>query len=163
MKFRMIVMLVGLLILIVTGCNREVTMDEQTAEAYVQAQGYKVLKHKGQITAYTLEKKTLESNPYQQSWSVQKHEPDPYFGKEVTVYGFTVANHPLEQIYPSKTNVSIMLCEGKVIGGNSFPENNGKMIRVGAPYSLDGKTLEEVTGMTYIEWTAYWKQKYGSN
>ena len=97
----------------------------------------------------------------QQIWGVQKEEPDKYFGKEITVYGFTVKNHPLEKEYNIKTNVSIMLCEGKVIGGTSFPVQ-GKALLMGAPYSFDGKTLEEVTGMSFKEWTENWKKKYGN-
>ncbi|MEK3910952.1 hypothetical protein [Paenibacillus sp. FSL H7-0331] len=166
-RLSMLVLLVGLLTLIVIGCNKEITVDEQTAAAYVKAQGYTIMKSNGQIDTYTLEKSKIfgpmESTPYQQAWGVQKVEPDPYFGKAITVYGFTVANHPLEKIYHSNTKVSIILCEGKVIGGTSFPDDNGAMMRAGAPYSIDGKTLEEVTGMTFKEWMANWKKKYGSS
>ncbi|MEK3725267.1 hypothetical protein [Paenibacillus sp. FSL H8-0034] len=160
-------LLVGLLTLILNGCNKEMTVDETTAAAYVKAQGYAIMKSNGVIDTYTLEKAKLsgpmESTPYQQAWGVQKLDPDPYFGKTITVYGFTVANHPLEKIYHSNTKVSIMLCEGKVIGGTSFPDDHGAMMRAGAPYSIDGKTLEEVTGITFIEWMANWKKKYGSS
>jgi hypothetical protein len=50
------------------------------------------------------------------------------------------------------------LAEGKVIGGYSFP--NKEM--VGWYFSLDGKTLDEVTGLSFKEWSEKWKQKYGS-
>jgi hypothetical protein len=52
-----------------------------------------------------------------------------------------------------------MLSEGKVIGGYSFPNIDGL---AGSVYSLDGKTLEEVTGITFKEWSDNWKKKYGS-
>ena len=150
--------IVGLVFLILTGCGKEVTGDEKTAEQYVEDQGYKIISYEGQVSKYTLDKGKLESTPHQQAWGVQMVEPDNYFGKEITIYGFTVNNHPLKNIYKVETNVYIMLCEGNVIGGYSFPD--AKMY--GGVYSLDGKTLEEVTGMTYKEWTENWKKKYGN-
>jgi hypothetical protein len=92
---------------------------------------------------------------------VQKLEPDIYFGKEIIVYGFTVKNHPLENVYTQSngTNIYIMLSEGQVIGGYSFP--NAEIC--GALYSLDGKTLEEVTGLSFQQWQKNWKAKYGAD
>lgn len=144
--------------------SNSLTGDEKTAEDYVKSQGYIVTARKGEIHKYILEKNKLygatETLPYQQMWAVQKVEPDKYFGKEITIYGFTVNNHPLENIYKENegANVFIMLLEGKVIGGYSFP--NAQV--VGALYSLDGKTLEEVTGLSYQQWGENWKNKYGN-
>jgi hypothetical protein len=155
-----------LLLIILAGCNKRVTGDEKTAEQYVQAKGYKITSYKGEVEKYNFDKSKVfgstETIQYQQAWSVQNVEPDKYFGKEITVYGFTVSNHPLEKKYNSPTYVSIMLCEGKVVGGISFPENKGKVVQLGALYSLDGKTLEEVTGTTFKEWSKKWKEKYGN-
>lgn len=154
--------IVGLVFLILTGCGKEATGDEKAAEQYVEEQGYKITSRKGEIHKYDLDKSKLygstESLPYQQIWSVQNLEPDKYFGKEITIYSFTVNNHPLKNIFKVETNVYIMLCEGNVIGGYSFPDAEMN----GGVYSLNGKTLEEVTGMTFKEWTENWKKKYGS-
>ena len=144
--------------------SNSVTGAEKTAEDYVKSQGYIVTARKGEINKYILEKNKLygatETLQYQQMWAVQKVEPDKYFGKEITIYGFTVNNHPSENIYKENegANVFIMLLEGKVIGGYSFP--NAQV--VGAVYSLDGKTLEEVTGLSYQQWGENWKKKYGN-
>jgi hypothetical protein len=150
-RFSKLGIIIGLVMLILAGCIKQVTGDEKTAEAYVTRQGYKISSYKGQVDKYILDKGkifgTMESIPARQAWGVQKIEPDPYIGKEIVVYSFTVSNHPLEKLYNSKTNLSIMLCEGKVIGGTSFPDDNGKMRLLGAPFSVDGKTQEEVTGM----------------
>lgn len=62
-------------------------------------------------------------------------EPSEYFGKQITIYGLTVKNHPLEKKYKVETNVYIMISEGKVIGGYSIP-NNGY---TGGVYSVDRK------------------------
>ncbi|MGM0884460.1 MAG: hypothetical protein ACQEXQ_25900 [Bacillota bacterium] len=155
--------LTGLLLLILIGCSNKITGDEKTAEQYVMAQGYKITSYKGEVHSYTLDKSKLfggtESIPFQNAWRVQKAEPDLYFGKEITIYGFTVSNHPLEMIFKAKSNVYIMLSEGKVIGGYAFPDVDGM---VGGVYSLEGKTLEEVTGLSYKEWSDNWKKKYGN-
>ncbi|WP_297426604.1 DUF4830 domain-containing protein [Clostridium sp.] len=99
--------------------------------------------------------------PYQQAWSVQTMKPDKYFGKEITVYGFTVKNHPMQKVDKNAkdgVNVYVMLSEGNIIGGYSYPNADV----VGAFSSIDGKTLEEVTGLSYKEWKDNWKNKYSN-
>jgi hypothetical protein len=166
---KVLFVLMGLLIFTFVGCTREatanenVTGDEKTAEEFVKAQGYKITAYRGEIVKYILEKNKLygstETLPYQQAWGVQKVEPDKYFGKEIVVYGFTAKNHPLEQRDKNAkdgVNLYIMLSEGKIIGGYSYPNANVS----GAYSSLDGKTLEEVTGLSFQQWQDTWKKKY---
>ncbi|WP_127580373.1 hypothetical protein [Paenibacillus koleovorans] len=152
--------LVALFLLILAGCSQPITGDEKTAADYVKASGYKISSYKGQIHKYILVKSKLygsiESLQYRQMWGVQRNEPDPYFGKEITIYRFVVSDHPLEELYKTSTSVYVMLSEGKAIGGYSFPNKN----MVGAVYSMDGRTVEEVTGLTYQEWAAQWQRKY---
>lgn len=156
----------GLMFLLVAGCSKGfVSSEEKTAENYVKAQGYKITAHKGEVQKYTLEKDKLcggtETIPYQQMWAVQKVEPEKYFGKEITIYGFTVKDHPLQDRDSNAkngVNLYIMLADSKVIGGFSYPNADV----CGAYTSLDGKTLEEVTGLTYEQWGENWKKKYGN-
>ena len=156
--------LISLFVLLIVGCGRQVIGDEKIAKQYVMEQGYDVNSNLGEVYSYTLDKSKLfghpESLPFQQAWGVQQTEPDLYFGKKVIIYGFTVSNHPLEKIYHAKSNVYVMLSESKVIGGYSFPDVEGM---VGSYYSVDGKTLEEVTGLSYSEWSKKWKKKYGES
>ncbi|BBK76725.1 DUF4362 domain-containing protein [Clostridium butyricum] len=137
---------------------------EKIASDYIKIKGYNIINSKGQVDSYILNKDMLygsiESDLYSDIWAEQNVEPDVYFGKEISVYGFKVKNHPLEKIYNvDTTNIFIMICDGKVIGGYSVP--NGDF--VGGVYSLDGKTLEEVTGLTYLKWCDIWKEKYCSD
>lgn len=147
------------------GCSKKAIGDEKKAEEYVKDQGYKITARKGEVQKYTLEKNKLygatETIPYQQMWAVQKEEPDQYFGKEITIYCFTVKNHPLQKKDSNAkngVNVYIMLTDSKVIGGYSYPNVNV----VGAYSSLDGRTLEEVTGLSFQQWSEEWKKKYGN-
>jgi len=161
---RLFCLVMGLMFLLAAGCSKSATGDEKTAADYVKSQGYEITDRKGEIEHYILEKSKLwgsEARPYQQAWGVQTVEPDGYFGKEISVYGFTVKNHPLEQTYKQSdgTNVYIMLSDGQVIGGYSFP--NADVL--GGVHSLDGKTLEEVTGLSLQQWAQKWKERYGQS
>ncbi|WP_166239808.1 hypothetical protein [Paenibacillus turpanensis] len=162
MKNVIAIYLLGCFLLLLGGCAQPIEGDERTAEQYVKEHGYDIVSRKGKIHTYTLDKSKLygstESTPYQQSWSVQSVAPDPYFGSVIDIYRFVVSSHPLEKQYDSNVNVYIMISKGNVIGGYSFPNVDGL---AGSAYSLDGKTLEEITGMTFAEWSKEWKKKYG--
>lgn len=160
---KILFLIISLIIFTFVACTKRVTGDEKTAENYVKSQGYKIASQKGEIQKYTLEKDklygTAETIQYQQMWSVQKEDPDEYLGKEITIYGFTVKDHPLQKRdrnAKNGVNVYIMLSEGKVIGGYSYPDADVD----GAYSSIDGKTLEEVTGLSYQQWSENWKKKY---
>jgi hypothetical protein len=164
---RVLFILFVLMIFVFVGCTSqiEITGDEKTAEDFIKAKGYTITARKGQIQKYVLEKNklygTTETIPYQQVWGVQEVEPDKYFGKEIIVYGFTVKNHPKQKEDKNAkdgVNVFVMLSEGKIIGGYSYPNADV----VGAFNSLDGKTLEEVTGLSFQQWQDCWKKKYGN-
>ena len=159
------VIFIGLLIFVFVGCSNKSTGNESIAKEYVEAKGYKITESKGEIERYTLEKSKiyggLEVIPYQQAWAVQTIEPDIYFGKEIIVYGFIVKNHPLQEIDKNAENgvkVYVMLSDEKVIGGYSYPDANV----VGGFSSFDGESLEEVTGLSFQQWSKNWEEKYSN-
>lgn len=160
------------MIFIISGCTKELTGDEKTAADYVKAKGYKILSYKGEIDKYTLDKSLFlyENDPigyYRVTWGVQTVEPDNYLEKQITVYNFIVKGHPLEERFDNKyktTSLSIIMCDGKVIGGFSYPDQeklSPEEHLLGGPYSLEGKTLEEVTELSYSKWREIWDDKYG--
>ncbi|MFM9277334.1 hypothetical protein [Paenibacillus jiagnxiensis] len=152
------------LALFMLGCNqREVTGDEKTAKEFVEGQEYRVISLLGLLDQYRFSKSMLygpDTTPYQQIWSKQGAKPERYFGRKISVYGFVVANHPLEKQYNAKTRLYIMLADGKVIGGYSFPDIEGL---VGSVYSSDGKTLEEMTAKYSITKYSQWTKNPPSN
>lgn len=159
MKKRVFILL-GLCILMLVACENKsvkLTGDEAIAKEYVEKQGYKITSYNGVVESYTLDKSMiyggLKTIKYQQIWGVQKVEPEDYFGEEITTYGFTVKNHPLKS---RGVNVYVMMAEGEVIGGYSFPDKD----MVGAFYSIDGKTLEEISGLSFEQWSEMWSEKY---
>lgn len=146
--------------------NLPMSEDEKTAADYVQSRGYTIEEHQGTVSTYILEKSRLNSSgasasgnlPYIKTWSLQENEPDNYFGKEVSSYTFIVSGHPLDKQYNTHTRVSIMMVDGKVVGGTSSPDVDAD----GGPYDLDGRTLEEVTGISLVQWREQWDQKYNN-
>ncbi len=165
---KILLIAISLIIVFLSGCteksiNNEISNDnEKVAEEFINSKGYEIVEFKGELEKYTLDKNKLvgsEGIPYSQMWAVQEIEPDIYFGKEIEIYEFLVEKHPLEEIYEDTTdgvNLYIMVCDNKIIGGYSYP--NADVF--GAYYSLEGKTLEEVTGLTFKEWQEEWENKY---
>lgn len=162
-KFRILSLAI---LFLLTGCFANETekqlvvaqADEQTLAAQlVETYGYTLMEDRGLISTYTLEQGLLSETQYQEKWAVQTTEPDLYFGKVINTYCFTVDNHPLEKEYHTDTEVCVMASDGKFIGGYSFMEKHD-----GGVYSLEGKTLEEATGLSYPDWSAKWQKKYGA-
>ncbi|MFC4098121.1 hypothetical protein [Paenibacillus xanthanilyticus] len=163
---RTIRVIIGALALFIAGCADGAAGDERTAETYIEGHRYAVISREGLLNQYVLTREKLygsglESAMNMQTWGVQLVPPDAYIGKEVKEYGFTVNDHPLVDKYRSHIQLVVLMSEGKVIGGTSFPVNEGSEMRIGAPFSVDGRTLEEVTGLSYEEWVASWNRKYG--
>lgn len=163
---RLLYIIIGLIFIISVGCNKSISDDEKTAENYVKSQGYEITSRIGEVDKYTLEKSKLyggtASIPYQQAWGLQNIEQEEYFGKEIVVYGFTVQNHPLQKRDKNAKNginVYVMLSDGEVIGGYSYPNTDV----VGAYCSIEGRTLEEVTGLSFQQWQENWKKKHGQD
>ncbi|CAM5791449.1 MULTISPECIES: hypothetical protein [Brevibacillus] len=130
---------------------------------FLNAKGYKIEASQGLVSSYTLTKDYL-ANDGSHAWAYQAVNPDDYLGKEISLYRFIVSNHPLDLELPNdeydKTVIVLMTSGTEVIGGTSMPDSKEPL--AGGPYSLDGKTLEEVTGLSFPEWREKWTQKYGS-
>jgi hypothetical protein len=66
----------------------------------------------------------------------------------------------LIEIVRKLTHVTVWLIESEVIGGWSYPISKHNDVD-GAPFSLDGKTAEEIKG-DYPNWLEEWTNKYGN-
>ncbi len=131
---------------------------DQTTMKYLQEKGYTILEYHG-LDQYILDTMKLTNLPYMQQWGVQKINAADYIGKEISIYFYTIENHPLDNVKSNEkhqTYAFVMVCEGQIIGGYSIPNDDSN----GGFYDIDGKTLEEVTGQTLWEWMAEWNNKY---
>ncbi|MDR5660036.1 hypothetical protein RH915_11095 [Serpentinicella sp. ANB-PHB4] len=156
--------------ILITGCNtssnsdaiEDITISEKISN-YLLDKGYNIVLEEGKTEEYVLEKELLlpeAIGPYAKIWMIQEIEPSDYFNKTIEEYKFIVKNHPLdhdEYIKNETTSVTVMVCEGKIIGGYSLHVSDD--ILLGGFYSLEGKTLEEITGMNYTEWSDRWWSK----
>ena len=157
---------ISLIIIFLSGCSQKLidknipSDNEKVAEEFIKSKGYEIIEFKDKLGEYTLEKSKIiggiESIPYQQIWGVQQLEPDIYFGEEIETYEFIVKNHPLEKNADNGVKLYIMISDNKVIGGYSYPNADV----TGSFSSLEGKTIEEVTGLTFQEWLEKWENKY---
>lgn len=161
----------GVILCLAVACVNEapdsMTTDERIAADYVEAQGYKIVGYLGKAEDYVLEREKLLQPPLMNIWSVQNVEPAQYYGETISSYGFVVSTHPLGQLYAAQAkkaeyefHLYIMLSAGEVIGGYSYPVKKDGALLMGGVYSIDGKSPEEITGLTYVEWLDQWKTKY---
>lgn len=154
-----------LFLVFVTGCSSmETSVSENPVAQYLEQKGYKVLSFDGSVETYEMSKEKIIKLPYSIGWGLQTVEPSEYFGKTVDIQKIVVANHPLDNWESNnakskgKTEVYVYVVEGKVVGGTSLPVTN-ESVR-GGYWSLDGKTLEEVSGKDLTAWQQEWDKKY---
>lgn len=146
-----------------SACGPRLDENAQLAKEYLKDQGYSIKSYEGKYS-YSFERQQLVDMPDSSIWAVQSIEPDAYIGKEITHEIFIVKNHPLSKTYRHKIGLSrkvevrVFIYNGEIIGGTSFPVGNGW---AGSPYSIDGKTAEEVIKGDYAEWNKQWSEKYG--
>ncbi|WP_248758289.1 hypothetical protein [Paenibacillus sp. ATY16] len=154
------------LLILIWGVHK-IPLDEQAlAERALTMRGYKLTNDAVTTDRYILDKSMLmveEGNwPRIMVWGTQKVSPDAYLGTMIEEYHFVVTNHPLKRFSKTNTAVTVMLAEGRVIGGYAFPLplSNGAIF-MGGPSYLDGSDMEHITGLTYAEWLDQWTLKYG--
>ncbi|MBB3110744.1 hypothetical protein FHS18_002811 [Paenibacillus phyllosphaerae] len=144
-----------MLLALVTGCSGGSDEGSPEASEFLASKGYTVVSHKGGVVRYVLNGRLLASMPYMKDWALQEVDPTPYVGQTVEIERYVVTGHPLGA---GEINVSVFLSGGKPIGGISFPPGESSEE---ASRSLDGRTLEEVTGKPMEAWQAEWLAKYG--
>lgn len=153
------------IIIILSGCklNNEKPLvsdsNQKLAHNYLIDKGYTIISQEEWASAYVLTKEHLVTQPYMQIWGVLSIESGDYINKPIQSYHFKVKNHPIEHLSTQKekyVNVWVMMYQNEIIGGHSFPDDS----LYGGAYSLEGKTLEEVTGESYQVWRTNWLEKY---
>lgn len=141
--------------------NVSISIVEKQSE-YLNENDYNIIKSNGITETYILQKSILTEQPHNIIWGLQNLNPEDYFEKTIDAYSYVVSNHKLDS-YGDKeeTQLWLLICEKEIIGGYSFPNNTEKLY--GGVYSLEGLTLEEVTGMNFQTWSEKWMGKYNAN
>lgn len=149
-------------LIFLAGCTSS-SPNRKEAERFIREKGYTIVKYEGSGTPYVLTKELLLQMPYSMIWSLQKEPPEQHLGKTIQSEHFLVKNHPLDHAHKEsigQTDVWVLLSEGVAIGGTSFPM--AKTLLMGGAYSLEGKTLEEVHGISYLQWVDEWKKRFSN-
>ncbi|WP_037287790.1 hypothetical protein [Saccharibacillus sacchari] len=153
-------LVVFLLLILLVGCGGA-NEDSDAAEQFITEKGYTIVKKEKEAYEYTLTKSQLTEMPYIQYWSVQSEAPDAYIGKQIRTSKFIVNHHPLDELSDQdkkQTVIYVMESGDDVIGGYSIPDY--QELHMGWVYSIDGETLEEMTGMSYPGWLEEWNKAY---
>ncbi len=150
------------LFLLITACsNGSLQPLDSPSREFLTEQGYEIIRQEDPVYEHKLTREDLTQLPHQMYWSVQSVDAAVYIGKMIYTTKFYVTNHPLERA-PSnpqdQTIVCVMQTENEVIGGYSLPDLDSPTD--GGVYSLDGRTLEEFSGMNYGTWKRQWDEKY---
>ncbi|CAG9623559.1 hypothetical protein [Sutcliffiella rhizosphaerae] len=133
-----------------SGCLGRLSEEGKLAKTHLQDLGYKVISYQDEGTI-TIKRQDILELPYDQLLSVQHASPDQFFKKEIKTISFIVKGHLLDDTYnKGKTQTTVFVHDNEVIGGWSFPVASEPLD--GGPYSLDGKTTEEIHG-NYQTWT----------
>lgn len=161
MRIRSLTLLIVLIFLTTACSNHRLHKVDSLASEFLLEQGYEIIQQEDIVYEHRLEKKDLTQLPHQMYWSVQSVDAASYIGKIIYTSKFYVKNHPLDHA-PSnpkgQTIVYVMQTENEVIGGYSLPDLDDPTD--GWVYSLDGRTMEEFSGMDFGTWKQQWDSKY---
>lgn len=154
--------IISLLIFILTGCKTGELKNQQPNNAeskiatkYLKDKNYIIVSNEGKVDEYILEKEDLLKLPYQMYWGIQNIDVSKFLKKNIKTFKFIVKEHNNDK---TQTIVWVMISDNNVAGGYSVPFNKNSV--KGNVYSIDGKTLEEITGMTFQDWREQWVNKY---
>ncbi|WP_148362757.1 hypothetical protein [Bacillus sp. B-jedd] len=143
------------------GCSEKEELSENAkiAKNFLTNRGYEVIEHE-KDGSHNFSKSDMKSIFVRQVWAVQDKGPDEYGNQRIDTVSFFIKNHPLDNEYDmGRTYATVWLIDGKVFGGWSYPISKNNDIS-GAPYSLNGKTADEIK-TDYQKWVEDWQDKYG--
>ncbi len=145
--------------------NIEMSENGVVAKSFLEAKGYEILSYEGSGESYELTNEKLVEMPYMQQWWMQPQGPVDYIGNIIETEFFTVKNHPLDDLEGleslGETSVSVIIIDEIAVGGTSWPVTTEPQF--GGPYSLHGKTLEELYGVDYATWHDAWIEKFSND
>lgn len=143
--------------------------NNKMAKTFLEDQGYSVLEYIGSSQIY-YHRGTISFNDIKKLALIDLNYEN-LLDKPLTVEGYLVTNHPLDSslkriyetlksgltyrfkvIYPNMTRVYIVKYDDEVLGGYSLVCHQGMLLLGSQVYTLDGKTIEEKSELTYDEW-----------
>ncbi|TYP75486.1 hypothetical protein [Paenibacillus methanolicus] len=152
-RIRWAMTLIVVAAILLGGCSGGGTEGSPEAAAYLESKGYQNVRQEGRVVRYVINGRLLSKSPTMEQWGLQDADPSAYFGQTIAIERYVATGSPVGE---GEVSVSVFMSGDKPLGGFvNVPGGD----EVG--YSLDGKTLEEVSGKPYEAWKQDWLAKYG--
>ncbi|MFB9326773.1 hypothetical protein ACFFSY_12680 [Paenibacillus aurantiacus] len=135
------------------GCSGGGAEGSPEATAYLESKGYQNVQQEGRVVRYVINGRLLSQSPTMEQWGLQNVDPSAYFGQTIAIERYAATGSAIRE---GKVSVSVFMAGNKPVGG--FVTVPGEE---GINYSLEGKTLEEVSGKSYEAWKQEWLARYG--
>ncbi len=158
---KILLTIVAITMLILVGCNQQ-TLESKLRDE-IKKMDYEVIEYEDEV--FTLEIKSKEEEYKDISrakfWEMQEFDISNYEGKTIDYHIFRVAGHPIEKSVDNAESAEIRLgvIDDVIVGGFSSPYKKGEIF-LGGIATIDGRSLEQLTDMTYLEWFKFWSDKY---
>ncbi|WP_313121075.1 hypothetical protein [Proteiniclasticum ruminis] len=146
---------------IVVGCNQQ-TLESKLRDE-IKEMGYEIIEYEDEVFPFEIRSKEEEYKDISRAifWEIQEFDISNYEGKTIDYHIFRVAGHPIEKSVNNaeSTEIRLGVIDDVIVGGFSSPYKKGETY-LGGPATIDGRSLEQLTDMTYIEWFNSWRDKY---
>lgn len=158
---KILLTIVAITMLILVGCNQQ-TLESKLRDE-IKKMDYEVIEYEDEV--FTLEIKSKEEEYKDISrakfWEMQEFDISNYEGKTIDYHIFRVAGHPIEKSVDNaeSTEIRLGVIDDVIVGGFSSPYKKGEIF-LGGIATIDGRSLEQLTDMTYLEWFKSWSDKY---
>lgn len=150
-----------MIVLLIAGCAQDTWKSIFTEK--LEGMGYTVVEHEVDTTSRVIRSKDEEYRDIHLAlfWEVQEFDLSKYEGKTINYHIYRVKNHPVDLTteLAESTELYLGVIDGEYVGGYSIPYKKGETF-LGGFSSIEGKSLEELTGLTYPEWFQKWSETY---
>lgn len=158
---KIILTIVALTMFIMAGCSQK-TLESKLRDE-IKEMGYEIIEYDEEVYTFEIKSKNDEYKNISQAifWEIQEFDISNYEGKTIEYHIFRVSGHPVEKSVTNAASTEIRLgvIDDVIVGGFSSPYKKGETY-LGGPATTDGRSLEQLTDMTYEEWFNSWSKKY---
>ena len=158
---RILLAIVALTMFIMAGCSQKNLESKLRDE--IKEMGYGIIEYDEEVFTFEIKSKKDEYKNISRAifWEIQEFDISNYEGKTIEYHIFRVSGHPVEKSVNNaeSTEIRLGVIDDVIVGGFSSPYKKGETY-LGGPATIDGRSLEQLTDMTYEEWFNSWSEKY---
>lgn len=158
---KILLTIVAITMLALVGCKQQ-TLESKLRDE-IKEMGYEIIEYKDEVFTLEIRSKEEEYKDISRAkfWEMQEFDISNYEGKTIDYHIFRVAGHPIEKSVDNaeSTEIRLGVIDDVIVGGFSSPYKKGEIF-LGGIATIDGRSLEQLTDMTYLEWFNSWSDKY---